>query len=218
MTIRDDEALVRMHDGRAESRPVDHTKVIDQVQSHRGSCAARTPTEMSGTMGDQSQPRFDAYVQAVLANAGWYPGRDASDSVEAWLGQQAPMRGDLTPSPAALAFLKEFGGLTLVPFGPGRDSPMGFSFSFYPFPDRIVWDVCQDFHNAYGYSVFPVGFHHDAGRDLLMDKTGRIFWTHWAYDFDLGPGDQAISLLAYCETGPVVVPAPAEDTPNSEAV
>lgn len=166
-------------------------------------------------MSDQSRPRFDAYVQAVLSNAGWYPGRDASAPVEVWLAEQTPLPGVAAPSPAALAFLKEFGGLTLTPFGPGRNNPWESAFTFIPSPDRVDWNICPDFNDMYGYTVFPIGFHHDARRNLLMDETGRVFWTHWSQDFDLGPGDQAITTLAYCRTGPMVVPASAQQTPRS---
>ena len=62
--------------------------------------------------------RFSAQVEAVLRNAGWYPGRLVPDLVAKW--ESSLMASDkFEMFPSAKRALLEFGGLSIDQRGPG---------------------------------------------------------------------------------------------------
>lgn len=130
-----------------------------------------------------------------LATAGWYPGRDIGDQINLWLAQNASALAELVPSPAALAFLREFGGLRVAPEEGGIPIPNAQASHFYP-TDRLQ-PVLGSFglREEYGLDTFPIGYCDEQFSPLVMDRTGRVFLVHWSGDLYLGHQDRAISRL-----------------------
>lgn len=142
-----------------------------------------------------AQDRFPPDVRAVLMRAGWFPGRDVGAAVDQWLARVAADLGNLECSDAARAVLVEFGGLELPQYGPGGVGFGGFRSWFYPRPGRVYVDREEGFVEETGIPVFPVGNNEDEASSLVVDPTGRMLQLHWAGDFLVGTGDEAIINL-----------------------
>lgn len=95
-------------------------------------------------------------------------------------------------SPAALSFLREFGGLTLYPHVNDQLCANGSPVIFHPAggPPNIT-----DSHRlraTLGLETFPIGIHTDGDATIVMDQTGRVFMCHWSDDFYMERQDAAV--------------------------
>ncbi|GAA1042228.1 hypothetical protein GCM10009557_67730 [Virgisporangium ochraceum] len=137
-----------------------------------------------------ARDRFPPDVRSVLETAGWWPARDRTAAVTAWLEtpQVATALAGIDLSGPARTVLAEFGGLRLpqrgvVPPGGAAESPDGgFASRFFPIPDRVGADGLRSFTARTGIAAAPVGDHEDGPADLVIDGDGRVFLLHWAGD------------------------------------
>ncbi len=150
--------------------------------------------------------RFPPDVARLLLDAGWFPGRDVSAEVDAWLIRDAGKLEGLTLSPAARTFLVEFGGLTVPQFGP-RGGLGGFASSYLPQPDAAPLGRSAAFQEWYDVAVFPVGWNDDDA-ELAIDDRGRLFFLHWSDEFLVGDSpDAGLIALIRGHEWPSVDPA-----------
>lgn len=142
-------------------------------------------------------PRMTAReVEAVLAGAGWVPGRDIGARLPALLGfvtdRFAAEGHPVEPFPAARDFVREFGGLRLEIPGTPADA-VGFT------PHWIYEDSAEDVAELagnLGQRLFPVGYETFDGSMLLIDETGRFFLLHHTGPYFLGESaHEAVSCL-----------------------
>ncbi|MFE7581969.1 SUKH-3 domain-containing protein [Streptomyces gardneri] len=135
-------------------------------------------------------------VEAVLAGAGWAPGRDIGDRLPALLGfvtdRFAEEGHPVEPFPAARDFVREFGGLRLEVPGTPPDS-IGLT------PHWIYEDSAEDVAELagnLGRRLFPVGYETFDGAMILVDETGRYFLLHHTGPYYLGESAyEAVSCL-----------------------
>ncbi|QES24478.1 hypothetical protein DEJ46_08160 [Streptomyces venezuelae] len=135
-------------------------------------------------------------VEAVLAGAGWVPGRDIGARLPALLGfvtdRFAAEGHPVEPFPAARDFVREFGGLRLEIPGTPADA-VGFT------PHWIYEDSAEDVAELagnLGQRLFPVGYETFDGSMLLIDETGRFFLLHHTGPYFLGESaHEAVSCL-----------------------
>jgi hypothetical protein len=138
-----------------------------------------------------ARDRFPPDVRSVLETAGWWPARDRTAVVTAWLAtpQVATALAGIDISGPAGAVLAEFGGLRLpqrgvAPPGGAAESPDGgFASRFFPIPDRVGADGLRSFTARTGIVAAPVGDHEDGPADLVVDGDGRVFLLHWSDDY-----------------------------------
>ncbi|MFE5947112.1 SUKH-3 domain-containing protein [Streptomyces sp. NPDC056480] len=126
----------------------------------------------------------------VLEASGWAPGRMVDTA--RWRTRFAALGFDMHA--AALAFLKEFGGLTVNVSGPG------ISCARTPFEldPELAWgdeDRFTEWGEAIGRRLYPLG-ELDHGRFFLgIDEVGVIYLVEgWIADF--GPMPRAMENLA----------------------
>ncbi|WP_305789928.1 SUKH-3 domain-containing protein [Symbioplanes lichenis] len=143
--------------------------------------------------------RFPPDVHLILTKAGWFPGRDVSETIEAWLEREARVLAEFPISEAARTVLNEFGGLVVKP-GEGRYGTM-----LLPLPDGVstsrISGFIEEYEDltAYAGPAFPLGDHEDGPSEVVVDPRGRVFLLHWARDFFLGHTiDEA--LITLCRT------------------
>ncbi|WP_305789927.1 SUKH-3 domain-containing protein [Symbioplanes lichenis] len=144
--------------------------------------------------------RFPPDVHLILTKAGWFPGRDVSETIEAWLEQKAGPLGHFPLSDAARAALDEFGGLVLATtIDPAHRT------LFYPAAEQVAISQTIGFAEEYededGYAgpAFPIAFHENGPAEIVMDPRGRVFSLHWSDDLFLGNSiDEA--LITMCRT------------------
>ncbi|CUM37605.1 SUKH-3 domain-containing protein [Streptomyces gardneri] len=135
-------------------------------------------------------------VEAVLAGAGWAPGRDIGDRLPVLLrcvtDRFAAEGHPVETFPAARDFVREFGGLRLEIPGTPPDS-IGLT------PHWIYEDSAEDVAELagnLGRRLFPVGYETFDGGMLLVDETGRFFLLHHTGPYFLGEGAyEAVSCL-----------------------
>jgi hypothetical protein len=143
-----------------------------------------------------AEVRFPADVREVLAGAGWFPGRNVTAAVDAWLDREAGALGGLVPSAAARRALDELGGLVLPQYGPGGRVGGGFTSWIHPTDRSLATEYLHGFGQRLGTEVFPLGYSEDEGANLVADAAGRVFMLHWAGDLLVADGiDQAIVTL-----------------------
>ncbi|WP_306206003.1 SUKH-3 domain-containing protein [Actinoplanes sp. RD1] len=140
--------------------------------------------------------RFPPDVHLILAKAGWHPGRNVSDTIDAWLERHAKFLREFPISDAARAALDEFGGL-IVSSLVDRHRAL-----FYPAAERLATMRASGFAEEYEDEAtyagpgFPLAFHENGPSELVMDRLGRVFLLHWAEDFFLGHSiDEALITL-----------------------
>lgn len=116
-----------------------------------------------------------AEVARLLLDAGWQPGRQVS--TELW---EADV---VRPFPAALAVLREFGGLQIGTKGPGLDFARSDVDLTYCKPTRPEWVGYPDLERSVGQRLCTLGVVHGGNAELLIDESGRIY--HLAEDLNL---------------------------------
>ncbi len=143
-----------------------------------------------------AEGRFPPDVRYVLDNAGWFPGRDLTASVNHWMVRFADELAGLDCPPAARAALVEFGGLQLPQFGRSGRLGGGFTSYIHPTEGGVVTESARVFAEEYENPVYPLGNNEDGPSELVVDAQGRVFMLHWADDFFVGPDvDTAIVNL-----------------------
>ncbi|MEU8703633.1 SUKH-3 domain-containing protein [Streptomyces sp. NPDC048565] len=126
-------------------------------------------------------------VDAWLAEAGWYPGRDvgkeASETVEAVVERYRSYGVEMEPSDPALAFIREHAFLRAVI----DTAPENFAI----FTPHLVFkgdaEEISELAVDLGVQIFPVGYDTYDGSTLLMDTNGRFFCSHHTGAYYLGP-------------------------------
>jgi hypothetical protein len=131
--------------------------------------------------------RFPTQVSDALVALGWHPGRDLGRDVDEWLAPQVaalaglpPGAADDAPSepfPAALAVMREFGGLVSASDGPGRTSAK-VPFTIYPDAGADLTGFAAEVRNlsrTLGLRTFQVGAVERGRGALVVDESGRVF-------------------------------------------
>nr|WP_241265920.1 SUKH-3 domain-containing protein [Streptomyces boncukensis] len=134
-----------------------------------------------------------------MRTAGWQPGRWDIRQAEQWADT---LRGHASPSghrhpvfPAAVEVWAEFGGLRILPSGPGRHIA----------PSPVIVDPLRGVHAARTLAAFgralesrvcPLGTEGDGESLLVVDEEGRVYCLDPAGDWYLGPDfDTALTAL-----------------------
>lgn len=120
--------------------------------------------------------RFPADVNETLLTFGWKRGRDLGREVDDWLEPRVATL-PFAPVPAALAVMREFGGLVSVANGPGRTSAQ-VPFTIYPAASDDLAGFAPDVRalgQRLGLAVFPVGEVERGMGAIVVDDTGRVF-------------------------------------------
>jgi tetratricopeptide (TPR) repeat protein len=159
---------------------------FDQIaRSHFQSHAKLDPRNAERWLGDPD--RFEADVNERLLAMGWARGRDMRVELDDWL---APRLAELSekfskqkgtppyaPFPAAVAVMREFGGLVSWDNGPGQTMAR-MPFVIYPAPhDDLIGfapDV-QKLSETIGSRAFQVGEAERGLGALVVDESGRVF-------------------------------------------
>ncbi|WP_404949367.1 SUKH-3 domain-containing protein [Streptomyces sp. ARC14] len=127
-----------------------------------------------------------AEVDAWLTEAGWYPGRDVgNDAIGAIAAVVERYRAygiDIEPSAAALAFIREHAFLLAVI----DTAPENFAI----FTPRLAFkgdaEEIAELAGELGAKLFPVGHDTYDGSTLLVDESGRFFFSHHTGAYYLG--------------------------------
>ncbi|MFJ1590033.1 SUKH-3 domain-containing protein [Kitasatospora albolonga] len=125
-------------------------------------------------------------VDAWLAEAGWYPGRDAeeeaAEAVATVIGRYRAYGVDIAPSAVALAFIREHVSLRAVI----DTAPENFAI----FTPHLVFrgdaEEIAELAGDLGAKLFPVGYDTYDGSTLLIDASGRFFLSHHTGAYYLG--------------------------------
>ncbi|WP_306206008.1 SUKH-3 domain-containing protein [Actinoplanes sp. RD1] len=140
--------------------------------------------------------RFPPDVHAMLTKAGWFPGRNVSETIDAWLQRDAQVLAEFPISEAARTALNEFGGLVI------RPAESQYRSLFSPLPDGVattrISGFVEEYEDLADYAgpAFPLGDHENGPCEIVMDPRGRVFMLHWSRDFFLGHGmDEALVTL-----------------------
>ncbi|MGW9456002.1 SUKH-3 domain-containing protein [Streptomyces globisporus] len=125
-------------------------------------------------------------VDAWLTEAGWYPGRDAAreaaEAVATVTDRYRAYGVDIEPSAAALAFVREHISLrTVIDTAPEN---------FAIFTPHLVFkgdaEEIAELAGDLGVKLFPVGYDTYDGSTILMDESGRFFFSHHTGSYYLG--------------------------------
>ncbi|MFY1696748.1 SUKH-3 domain-containing protein [Solwaraspora sp. WMMA2101] len=144
-------------------------------------------------------PEFSPEVLAVLTRAGWQPGhrdarrgRDWALRVAGHVGRDGRQHAVVGPAIEAYA---DFGGLHVVPDGPGTAVAPS---TLHLDPMRAVHTVATlaTFGDALGVPVSPLGVEGDGRGILVVDARQRVFVLDHGGDWYLGASvPQAITAL-----------------------
>ncbi|OON75944.1 SUKH-3 domain-containing protein [Streptomyces tsukubensis] len=143
--------------------------------------------------------RFPRPVDAVLRTAGWQPGRWDISQAEVWAdtlrGHTSPAGHLHTVSPAAVEAWAEFGGLHIVPPGPGREiAPTPFHID--PMHGLHMARTLGDLGLALDTEVCPLGTEPESRTLLAIDSHGRVYGLDHSGDWYLGADiDQGLATL-----------------------
>jgi SUKH-3 immunity protein len=131
--------------------------------------------------------RFPVEVNDALVALGWRRERDLGREVEEWLAPQvasvaalpagAAGQAPYEPFPAALAVMREFGGLVSAANGPGRTSAR-VPFTIYPGRGGDLTGFALEVRNLsriLGQRAFQVGEVERGMGALVVDESGRVF-------------------------------------------
>jgi SUKH-3 immunity protein len=131
--------------------------------------------------------RFPAEVNDALLALGWQRGRDLGAQVDEWLSVRVPALAALPferdgypryePFPAAVAVMREFGGLTSLANGRGQTSAQ-VPFVIYPTQFDDLVDFAPDVQmlgELVGSRVFQVGEVERGMGALVVAEDGRVF-------------------------------------------
>ncbi|MER5969315.1 SUKH-3 domain-containing protein [Streptomyces sp. NPDC002055] len=144
--------------------------------------------------------RFPVPVDAALREAGWEPGRWNITQAEIWAdalrAHTSPVGHRHTVFPAAVEAWAEFGGLRIVPAGPGRHiapTPLVFD----PLRGLHLARTLADLGRALGTEICPLGEETGGtGAALAIDTEGRVYSLDHTGDWYLGADvDQALATL-----------------------
>lgn len=144
--------------------------------------------------------RFPQDVRAILAEAGWWPGRDVSTWVRRWLAsvyaENPGAQQRLLLFPAARDALAEFGGLRFTQLKRSGYAGGGFRVETWPAAGRVVVELYVEFGADLGVPVFPLAWYEDGSSDVVVAADGRVFLLHPAAEFLVAEGvDEAITAL-----------------------
>ncbi|MDO0927341.1 SUKH-3 domain-containing protein [Streptomyces sp. TG1A-8] len=146
-----------------------------------------------------STTRFSVPVDAALRTAGWQPGRWDIGQAEIWADT---LRAHTSPAghrhavfPAAVEAWAEFGGLHVVPTGPGRQiAPTALHLD--PMHGLHLARTLGDLGRALGTEVSPLGAETDTAAVLAIDTEGRVYALDHTGDWYLGADiDRALTTL-----------------------
>ncbi|WP_305789926.1 SUKH-3 domain-containing protein [Symbioplanes lichenis] len=137
--------------------------------------------------------RFPPDVTHLLVDAGWRPGRDISDLVDAWARRHAFL-ADLVFSVAARDFLREFGGLVLPQYGGPEEKVIGLG------PMSVLHPAPGDVPHAYAAWGFPVGISEPVPRgeatehpaELVLDPAANLYLLHPDHQHHVAAGIDAV--------------------------
>ncbi|MFJ8495936.1 SUKH-3 domain-containing protein [Streptomyces sp. NPDC094038] len=126
---------------------------------------------------------FSSGAQAVLRDAGWFPGRRVDTS--AWMATLGA--SGIAAYDAARKFLAEFGGLVVDISGPGIDRARE-PFELDPLLCSGEEDRFLEWGEEIWHSLFPIGVF-DMGRYFLgIDEEGEIYLVEtWIASFGRMP-------------------------------
>ncbi|MFI9018114.1 SUKH-3 domain-containing protein [Streptomyces griseus] len=125
-------------------------------------------------------------VDAWLTEAGWYPGRDAAqeaaEAVATVTDRYRAYGVEIEPSAAALSFIREHVSLRAVI----DTAPENFAI----FTPHLVFkgdaEEIDELAGDLGVKLFPVGYDTYDGSTILMDESGRFFFSHHTGSYYLG--------------------------------
>lgn len=147
------------------------------------------------------EPRFTGRVAEVLTAAGWFPGREIGDAAEDMIARTvAAARAEgyaVTPFPALVAAVHEFGGLTVSKKDTGIAFP-GNDFGIDPSAVARRFDIYADLETYTRTPCFPLGPELDESTTLAMDAEGRVFLLHYTGYYVVGQ-DIDSALAAFIE-------------------
>ena len=159
---------------------VDHR--ADLIQKQIEAYQAKHPELRPG-----DPDRFDAYVNGRLVAMGWTRGRDISAELGGWLLPRVVELSEkfskpnrlppCTPSPAAVAVMREFGGLGSLDNGRGETSAQ-IPFVIYPARNGELFNFAPDVQKlseTIGSRAFQVGEVERGIGALVVDESGRVF-------------------------------------------
>ncbi|MBX6751352.1 MAG: SUKH-3 domain-containing protein [Micromonosporaceae bacterium] len=142
-----------------------------------------------------AKQRFPADVYADITAAGWFPGRDVSASVRAWLDRTGLER-ELPIFDAAWKALAEFGQLTIPQRGPGGRPGGGFPTTFYPARYAPTTEEILDLSHELGIPLFPIAGHEDGPSHIVINERGRVFLLHDVGEFFIADTfDEAVAWM-----------------------
>ncbi|MEU7277318.1 SUKH-3 domain-containing protein [Streptomyces sp. NPDC045431] len=125
-------------------------------------------------------------VDAWLREAGWHPGRDvgeqAAEAIATVVERYRTYGVDIQPSMPALAFIREHAFLRAV-----IDTAPENRVVFTP---HLVFkgdaEEIDELAGELGTRLFPIGYDTYDGATILMDETGRFFFSHDTGAYYLG--------------------------------
>ncbi|MEV5979237.1 SUKH-3 domain-containing protein [Streptomyces sp. NPDC052114] len=143
--------------------------------------------------------RFPVPVDAALRAAGWRAGRWDIKQAEIWAdalrGHTSPAGHRHTVFPAAVEAWAEFGGLQIVPQGPGRQIAPA-TVHLDPMYGLHLARTLGDLGRALDTEVCPIGEETETQALLAIDAEGRVYSLDHSGDWFLGAHiDQALSTL-----------------------
>ncbi|OKH97707.1 SUKH-3 domain containing protein [Streptomyces sp. CB02923] len=163
-----------------------------------------------------SATRFPVAVDAALQDAGWRTGRWDIQQAEHWAdalrAHASPAGHRHTVFPAAVEAWAEFGGLDIVPTGPGRHiAPTPFTLD--PLHGLHLARTLGDLGRALETDVAPLGQEAGGQAVLAIDTEGRVYSLDHTGDWYLGADiDQALSTLVLGTRPTRLGPAGTEDS------
>ncbi|MCF3121912.1 SUKH-3 domain-containing protein [Streptomyces arenae] len=143
--------------------------------------------------------RFPVPVDAALRAAGWRAGRWDIKQAEIWAdalrGHTSPAGHRHTVFPAAVEAWAEFGGLQIVPQGPGRQIAPA-TVHLDPMYGLHLARTLGDLGRALDTEVCPIGEETETQALLAIDTEGRVYSLDHSGDWFLGAHiDQALATL-----------------------
>ncbi|MCQ0024082.1 SUKH-3 domain-containing protein [Streptomyces somaliensis DSM 40738] len=125
-------------------------------------------------------------VDAWLAKAGWYPGRDvgeeAAEAVMTVVERYRSYGVEIEPSAPALAFVREHAFLRAVIDTAPENIAVFTPHLVFKGDAEEIGELAVDL----GAKLFPVGYDTYDGSTVLMDEKGRFFFSHHTGAYYLG--------------------------------
>lgn len=139
---------------------------------------------------------YTPQVEQTLRAAGWVPGR--STDVTGWTSLFE--QDGVTAHEAAIGFLREFGGLSFEPSGPGVNRAKA-PFAFDPALCAGEGDRFAEFGEELGRELFPIGVLDRGAMFLGIDQDAEIYVLEtWIGTFGPMPGALENLLLGVAPT------------------